>query len=83
MHMMTDPYLPDPLDIFRDMDARGDFDPFEEEEDFPRCRDCGEGDPSFLEENEGGETVCLFCRYGIKPRSISALIGRLKTPVYN
>jgi hypothetical protein len=81
--MMADPYIPDPLDIFRDMDARGDFDPFEEE-DFPRCRDCGEGDSSFLEETEDGETVCLFCRYGIKPGSFSDIYGRLKNvPLYN
>ena len=56
--MMADPYIPDPLDIFRDMDARGDFDPFEEE-DYPICEDCGtEMD---VEEDDDGAYRCLRC----------------------
>ena len=60
---MRNPYIPDPLDRFRDKDARGDFDTAEEDKPSrPYCEHCTErieGDIAF--EIDPSIWLCTGC----------------------
>lgn len=59
---MLETYLKDPLDIFRDKDARGDFDTEDDSPKKPICEFCNEycdGDIAF--ELEKNYWLCIPC----------------------